>query len=151
MADQNIKTNYKSSHPNAKDVSTVEEKHNARRELNRTLRDEQKQNAPKQPAKVSAVKSTAELFSGRNILETGKIGAITGIGIAHTGMQNVGKRIASTDFAPSWIGKGGGGIGGLPQQFTEMPGVIVQVKARKKRKPTKTRVVVSTRPEWIRF
>lgn len=150
MAGQNIKTYYKSSHPDATDVSTPEERHADRRQLNRELREQQK------PKKPSMRESTAHLFSGKNIVETGKAAVRSG----NAGIRNVGNRVASITSSSPPISFAGGGLvpawtvgAKMPKEFLRIPMMGVEQKEpkRKKRKHHKEQSPVSTRPEWIRF
>jgi hypothetical protein len=150
MAGQNIKTNYKSPHPDATDVSSAEERHADRRQLNRELREQQK------PKKPSMRESTSNLFSGKNIVETGRSALRSG----SAGIQNVGSRVASIGRSSPHVSFAGGGLvpawtvgAKIPKEFMSMPMVRTEVRAAKpkKRKRRKEQAPVSTRPEWIRF
>jgi hypothetical protein len=159
MANQNIKTNYATTHPDATDVSGPEAKHEARRQLNRDLRE-------KQTPKIKAVKqydepigprrqptlvsSTKELFSGHNVVETGKAAVKSGRAAVGSGLVNMGNRVGHiASVTPSWI-RGSP----IPEQYLSMPYVHVGIKPERKHKKSRkgsTKVVVSNRPEWIRF
>jgi hypothetical protein len=157
MAGQNIKVNYKTTHPDATDVSTPEERHAARRELNMKLREEQKlKPQPKsQPKPPSMGQTTAQLFSGKNIVETGKSAIRTG----HAGIQNVGSRVASLSASAPPVSFTGGGIipawtvgAKMPAQYMRMPGAQIEsTRSKSKKKKHHKETPASTRPEWIRF
>lgn len=151
MAGQNIKTNYATTHPDATDVSTPEQRHEARRQLNRDIRDKQKGKAA-----PSIRSTTSEIFSGSNIKATGKAAVKYGIGALGSGISNVGKRVGSIVTAPSpdmFVGGRTGWPGGqsIPPQFLSGPSVTVIERPKRRKKSKSVQVVVSNRPEWIRF
>lgn len=185
MAGQNIKTYYKSQNPDAIDTSTTEGRHEARRELNRDLRERQrgqniktyykspnpeatdvtapedhraarKERNRKLPKPPSLRESTGQLFSGKNIVETGKAAVRSG----SAGIQNVGSRVASLTATAPHVSFAGGGLvpawtvgAKMPKEFLTMPYARVEAPRpkHKKKKHRQEQVPVSTRPEWIRF
>lgn len=166
MADQKIKTFYKTNHPEAKQTSEeaeMNEHHETRRAQNREIRDTHQTRS-----KRGLVDSAADIFSDENIIATGKHiaskipGAIRNVG---DHVSELSRAPASAPTSPRKSQKGGGYPvipalalspswtrgSPIPGQFLRVP-FVSTAKPPKQTKKRKTQSVpASTRPEWIRF